>query len=195
MTRLATSSSHRWTGISDGGGGGAAREPPPPKACPGACRRHRRSDDDASGRGVASSHQAAGRGLSPRTDQGSATIGGRSVGETENSCGGGGDRGSRYHLHSQKEWECMPPPLPLLPQPWLSRTEGNLKRKETTSFSSARISPYLACQLSRSASYQWYTSTVGCVNGDWKKLRDRFYLAFFPVTRITALRVEILSFQ
>jgi virulence-associated protein VagC len=42
---------------------------------------------------------------------------------------------------------------------------------------------------------QWYTSTVGCVNGSWEKLRDRFCLAFFPVTRITALRVEILSFK
>jgi hypothetical protein len=42
---------------------------------------------------------------------------------------------------------------------------------------------------------QWYTSTVGCVNGSWKKLRDRLCLAFFPVTRITALRVKILSFK
>ncbi len=42
---------------------------------------------------------------------------------------------------------------------------------------------------------QWYTSTVGCVNGSWEKLQDRFCLAFFPVTRITALRVEILSFK
>ncbi len=42
---------------------------------------------------------------------------------------------------------------------------------------------------------QWYTSTVRCINGSWEKLRDRFCLAFFPVTRITALRVEILSFQ
>jgi hypothetical protein len=42
---------------------------------------------------------------------------------------------------------------------------------------------------------QWYTSTVGCVNSSWEKLRDRFYLAFFPVTRITTLRVEILSFK
>nr|CAE01871.2 OSJNBb0028M18.4 [Oryza sativa Japonica Group] len=42
---------------------------------------------------------------------------------------------------------------------------------------------------------QWYTSTVGCVNGSWEKLRDRLCLAFFPVTRITALRVEILSFK
>nr|AAN04949.1 Putative retroelement [Oryza sativa Japonica Group] len=42
---------------------------------------------------------------------------------------------------------------------------------------------------------QWYTSTVGCVNGSWEKLRDRFCLAFFPVTRITTLRVEILSFK
>nr|CAE01642.2 OSJNBb0021I10.5 [Oryza sativa Japonica Group] len=37
--------------------------------------------------------------------------------------------------------------------------------------------------------------TVGCVNGSWEKLRDRFCLAFFLVTRITALRVEILSFK
>ncbi len=42
---------------------------------------------------------------------------------------------------------------------------------------------------------QWYTSTVGYVNGDWEKLRDRFCLAFFPVTHITTVRVEILSFQ
>jgi hypothetical protein len=42
---------------------------------------------------------------------------------------------------------------------------------------------------------QWYTSTVGCVNSDWEKLRDRLCLPFFPVTRITTFRVEILSFQ
>nr|AAL77115.1 Putative Athila retroelement ORF1 protein [Oryza sativa]AAM01183.1 Hypothetical protein similar to putative retroelements [Oryza sativa Japonica Group]AAP52398.1 hypothetical protein LOC_Os10g09640 [Oryza sativa Japonica Group] len=42
---------------------------------------------------------------------------------------------------------------------------------------------------------QWYTSTVECVNGNWEKLRDRFCLAFFAVTRITTLRVEILSFR
>ena len=42
---------------------------------------------------------------------------------------------------------------------------------------------------------QWYTSTVGCVNGSWEKLRDRFCLAFFPITCITALPVEILSFK
>ncbi len=42
---------------------------------------------------------------------------------------------------------------------------------------------------------QWYTSTIGCVNGSWEKLRDKFCLAFFTVMCITALRVEILSFQ
>jgi hypothetical protein len=42
---------------------------------------------------------------------------------------------------------------------------------------------------------QCYTSTVGYVNGSREKLRDRFCLAFFLVTRITALRVEILSFK
>ena len=29
---------------------------------------------------------------------------------------------------------------------------------------------------------QWYTSTVGCVNSSWEKLRDRFCLAFFLIT-------------
>ncbi len=42
---------------------------------------------------------------------------------------------------------------------------------------------------------QWYTSTIGCVNSSWEKLRDKFCLAFFPDTRITALREEILSFR
>nr|CAH65917.1 OSIGBa0102O13.8 [Oryza sativa] len=49
--------------------------------------------------------------------------------------------------------------------------------------------------ISMERAKQWYTSTVGCVNGSWEKLRDRLCLAFFPVTRITALRVEILSFK
>ncbi len=42
---------------------------------------------------------------------------------------------------------------------------------------------------------QWYIFTVGCANSDWEKLRDRLCLPFFPITRITTLCVEILSFQ
>ena len=42
---------------------------------------------------------------------------------------------------------------------------------------------------------QWYIYTVGSVSGSWNDLRDRFCLAFFPVTRITSLRVDVLSFQ
>ena len=41
----------------------------------------------------------------------------------------------------------------------------------------------------------WYTHNVGKVNGDWEELRNRFRLMFFPISRIAALRQEILSFQ
>ena len=34
---------------------------------------------------------------------------------------------------------------------------------------------------------QWYTYNEGKVNGEWEELRDRFYLAFFPISRITSL--------
>ena len=34
---------------------------------------------------------------------------------------------------------------------------------------------------------QWYTHNVGKVNGEWEELRDRFYLAFFLISRITSL--------
>jgi hypothetical protein len=42
---------------------------------------------------------------------------------------------------------------------------------------------------------QWYAHNVGKVNWEWDKLRDRFYLAFFPISRITSLRKEILDFR
>jgi len=42
---------------------------------------------------------------------------------------------------------------------------------------------------------QWYAHTVGGVNGNWDELRDKFYLAFFPLSRIAALRIEIHTFQ
>jgi len=42
---------------------------------------------------------------------------------------------------------------------------------------------------------QWYTKSVQSVNGSWSKLRGKFYLKFFPESRIVALRKDILCFQ
>jgi hypothetical protein len=42
---------------------------------------------------------------------------------------------------------------------------------------------------------QWYTHNVGKVAGDWEELRHKFCLAFFSISRIAALRQEILNFQ
>jgi hypothetical protein len=42
---------------------------------------------------------------------------------------------------------------------------------------------------------QWYTHNVGKVNGELDELRDRFYLAFFPISRIASLQKEILDFH
>jgi len=41
---------------------------------------------------------------------------------------------------------------------------------------------------------QWYAHTVG-VNGNWDELQDKFCHAFFPLSRIVALQIEILTFQ
>ena len=42
---------------------------------------------------------------------------------------------------------------------------------------------------------QWYAHTVGGVNGNWDELRDKFCLAFFPLSRIAAMQIEVLTFQ
>ena len=42
---------------------------------------------------------------------------------------------------------------------------------------------------------QWYIRVVGCVNGNWIELWDRFCSAFFLLSRICALRMEILTFR
>ena len=42
---------------------------------------------------------------------------------------------------------------------------------------------------------QWYAHNIVKVAGDWEELRNRLCLAFFPVSRIVALRQEILNFQ
>lgn len=42
---------------------------------------------------------------------------------------------------------------------------------------------------------QWYTHTAESTNGDWKELRDKFCLAFFPMSRIVSLRREVFNFE
>ena len=42
---------------------------------------------------------------------------------------------------------------------------------------------------------QWYTHAVGSTNGDWEELKDKFYLAFFPMFRIGSLLRAILDFE
>jgi hypothetical protein len=42
---------------------------------------------------------------------------------------------------------------------------------------------------------QWYTHNVGKVASDWEELRNKFCVAFFPISRIAALRQEILNFR
>ena len=42
---------------------------------------------------------------------------------------------------------------------------------------------------------QWHIRVVSCVNGSWIELRNRFCSAFFPLSRICALRTEILTFR
>ena len=42
---------------------------------------------------------------------------------------------------------------------------------------------------------QWYAHNIGKVASDWEELRNRFCLAFFPISEIAALWQEILNFQ
>ena len=42
---------------------------------------------------------------------------------------------------------------------------------------------------------QWYTNVVESVSGDWDELKDKFYLAFFPMSHITSLPRAILDFE
>jgi len=42
---------------------------------------------------------------------------------------------------------------------------------------------------------QWYTLVVGSMNGDWDELKDKFYLAFFPMSHIGSLPRAILDFE
>jgi hypothetical protein len=42
---------------------------------------------------------------------------------------------------------------------------------------------------------KWYAHAVGGVHGNWDELQDKFCLAFFPLSQIAALRIELLTFQ
>ena len=42
---------------------------------------------------------------------------------------------------------------------------------------------------------QWYTLAVGSTNGDWDELKDKFCLAFFPMSHIGSLPRAILDFE
>jgi hypothetical protein len=42
---------------------------------------------------------------------------------------------------------------------------------------------------------QWYIFAVGSANGDWDELEDKFYLAFFPMSRIGSLPRAIFDFE
>ena len=42
---------------------------------------------------------------------------------------------------------------------------------------------------------QWYTLAVESTNGDWDELKDKFYLAFFPMSCIDSLPRAILDFE
>ena len=42
---------------------------------------------------------------------------------------------------------------------------------------------------------QWYALAVGSTNGDWEELKDKFSLAFFPMSHIISLPRAILEFE
>ena len=42
---------------------------------------------------------------------------------------------------------------------------------------------------------QWYTHVVESTNGDWDELKDKFHLAFFPMSCIDSLPRAILDFE
>ena len=42
---------------------------------------------------------------------------------------------------------------------------------------------------------QWYTDAVESTNEDWDELKDKFYLAFFPMSHFDSLPRAILDFE
>ena len=41
----------------------------------------------------------------------------------------------------------------------------------------------------------WYSQTVGSMQGDWETLCSKFYLCFFPISKVVSLRIKILNFR
>jgi hypothetical protein len=42
---------------------------------------------------------------------------------------------------------------------------------------------------------KWYSSSLRSMEGSWEKLREKFCLTFFPMSRVVTLWLEILSFK
>ena len=42
---------------------------------------------------------------------------------------------------------------------------------------------------------QWYTHVMESMNGDWDELKDKFHLAFFPMSHINSLPRAIFDFE
>ena len=41
----------------------------------------------------------------------------------------------------------------------------------------------------------WYSQTIGSMQGDWETLCSKFYLHFFPISKVVSLRKEVLNFR
>jgi hypothetical protein len=52
---------------------------------------------------------------------------------------------------------------------------------------------FLFCLMGRAK--QWYSRTIGSMQGDWKTLCIKFCLSFFPISRIVNLRIEVPTFK
>jgi hypothetical protein len=42
---------------------------------------------------------------------------------------------------------------------------------------------------------QWYTYAIESTNGDWDELKDKFQLAFFPMSHINSVSRAILDIE
>ena len=42
---------------------------------------------------------------------------------------------------------------------------------------------------------QWYSQTVGSMQGDWETLCSKFCLCFFPISKVVSLQKEVLNFR
>jgi hypothetical protein len=45
------------------------------------------------------------------------------------------------------------------------------------------------------AAKEWYSLTVGRVEGNWNILKEKLCLCFFPLRRVIALRIEAMTFK